>query len=171
MVTLVETVDGCMTGGRIRRVREHLDDEAFCMTYGDGVGDVDIPASIRCHRENNALCTLTAVRPPGRFGAFTLAGADARVDRFQEKPAGDGAWINGGFFVMEPAVLDYIDGDSTVWEKEPMQRLAGEGRLCAYKHHGFWQSMDTLRDRMVLESLWTGSGAPWAVWRNNGVMT
>jgi glucose-1-phosphate cytidylyltransferase len=153
-----------MTGGRLRRVREYVGDETFCMTYGDGVGDVDIPASLAFHREHSALCTMTAVQPPGRFGAFTLGADDAEVTRFHEKPDGDGAWINGGFFVLEPTVLDYIEDDSIVWEKGPMQRLASEGRLCAYKHGGFWQSMDTLRDKMVLEELWTRGAAPWALW-------
>ena len=163
-VTLVDTGENSMTGGRIKRVRDYLDDEVFCMTYGDGVSDVDIPASIALHKKSNTLCTLTAVQPPGRFGAFTLSHADARVAHFDEKPVGDGAWINGGFFVLEPEVLDYIDGDLTTWEKDPMQRLASEGRLCAYKHSGFWQSMDTLRDKMLLEKLWVKGDAPWKLW-------
>jgi glucose-1-phosphate cytidylyltransferase len=163
-VTLVDTGENSMTGGRLMRVRDYLDGETFCMTYGDGVSDVDIPASIEFHRKHKALCTLTAVQPPGRFGAFTLSGTDARISRFQEKPVGDGAWINGGFFVLEPGVFDYIAGDATTWEQDPMQRIASEGKLCAYKHAGFWQSMDTLRDKMVLEELWSKGGAPWAVW-------
>jgi len=163
-VTLVDTGDQCMTGGRLRRVREHLGDETFCMTYGDGVSNVDIPASIEFHRKHKALCTMTAVQPPGRFGAFTLGADEAFVSQFQEKPDGDGAWINGGFFVLEPGVFDYIDGDSTTWEQQPMQRMAADGKLCAYKHAGFWQSMDTLRDRMVLEDHWAGGNAPWALW-------
>jgi glucose-1-phosphate cytidylyltransferase len=163
-VTLVDTGEGSMTGGRLKRVRDYLDDETFCMTYGDGVSDVDIPASIEFHRKNQALCTMTAVQPPGRFGAFTLSGSDAKVAHFHEKPVGDGAWINGGFFVLEPGVLDYIEADSTTWEKEPMQRMANEGKLCAYKHSGFWQSMDTLRDKMLLEEFWAKGGAPWALW-------
>ena len=163
-ITLVDTGEKSMTGGRLRRVREYLDDETFCMTYGDGVSDVDIPASIEFHRKKNTLCTMTAVQPPGRFGAFTLSGNDAKVAHFHEKPVGDGAWINGGFFVMEPSVLDSIEGDSTIWEQQPMRRMANEGRLCAYKHDGFWQSMDTLRDKMLLEELWAKGGAPWALW-------
>jgi glucose-1-phosphate cytidylyltransferase len=153
-----------MTGGRLKRVKNYLDDETFCMTYGDGVSDVDIPASIDFHRKNNALCTLTAVQPPGRFGAFTLGSDETLVSQFHEKPVGDGAWINGGFFVLEPGVFDYIDGDRTTWEQEPMQRLAAEGRLAARKHDGFWQSMDTLRDKMFLEELWAKGNAPWAIW-------
>jgi glucose-1-phosphate cytidylyltransferase len=153
-----------MTGGRLKRVRDYLDDETFCMTYGDGVADVNIPEAIRFHREHAALCTMTAVQPPGRFGAFTLSGSDARVSHFHEKPVGDGAWINGGFFVLEPGVFDYIENDLTTWEREPMQHLANDGKLCAYKHSGFWQSMDTLRDKMVLEELWAKGGAPWALW-------
>jgi glucose-1-phosphate cytidylyltransferase len=166
-VTLVDTGESSMTGGRLRRVREHLGDETFCMTYGDGVSDVDIPASIEFHRKNKALCTLTAVQPPGRFGAFTLARNEPKVTSFHEKPVGDGAWINGGFFVLEPGVFDYIEGDNTTWEQAPMQRLAADGRLCAYKHSGFWQSMDTLRDKMVLEEHWAKGNAPWAVWNGN----
>lgn len=163
-VTLVDTGEGSMTGGRLKRVRDYLDEETFCMTYGDGVSDVDIGATIEFHRSHGALCTLTAVQPPGRFGAFTLAGDDPWLSHFQEKPAGDGAWINGGFFVLEPGVFDYVDGELTVWEQDPMRRLASDGKLCAYQHAGFWQSMDTLRDKMVLEDLWTKGGAPWAVW-------
>lgn len=163
-VTLVDTGETSMTGGRLRRVREYLDDGPFCMTYGDGVSDVDVPACIEYHKNSDALCTLTAVQPPGRFGAFTLAGGNARVSNFQEKPMGDGAWINGGFFVLQPEAIDYIEGDATTWEKEPMQRIASEGRLGAYKHGGFWQSMDTLRDKMVLEELWSSNAAPWRMW-------
>jgi glucose-1-phosphate cytidylyltransferase len=163
-VTLVDTGDSSMTGGRLKRVKNYLDDETFCMTYGDGVSDVDIPASIEFHRKNNALCTLTAVQPPGRFGAFTLGSDETLVSQFHEKPVGDGAWINGGFFVLEPGVFDYIDGDRTTFEQDPMQRLAAAGRLAARKHDGFWQSMDTLRDKMVLEELWAKGNAPWAVW-------
>jgi glucose-1-phosphate cytidylyltransferase len=163
-VTLVDTGEGSLTGGRLKRVAKYLDDETFCMTYGDGVSDVNIPESIEFHKKNKALCTLTAVQPPGRFGAFSLGENDARLSSFHEKPVGDGAWINGGFFVLEPGVLDYIDGDSTTWEKEPMQNLASEGKLCAFKHAGFWQSMDTLRDKMVLEEHWASGNAPWKLW-------
>jgi glucose-1-phosphate cytidylyltransferase len=129
------------------------------------VSDLDIAASIAFHKKNNALCTMTAVQQPGRFGAFTLAGEDPTVTSFHEKPKGDGAWINGGFFVLDPGVFDYIEGDDTTWEQQPMQRIAADGRLCAYKHDGFWQSMDTLRDRMVLEELWAGGNPPWALWQ------
>ncbi len=163
-VTLVDTGEGSLTGGRLKRVAKYLDDETFCMTYGDGVSDVDIAASIAYHKENKALCTLTAVQPPGRFGAFKLGETETHLSSFHEKPVGDGAWINGGFFVLEPKVLDYIDGDSTTWEKEPMQNLASEGKLCAFKHDGFWQSMDTLRDKMVLEEHWASGKAPWKLW-------
>ncbi len=163
-VTLVDTGEGSLTGGRLKRVAKYLDDETFCMTYGDGVSDVNIPESIEFHKKNKALCTLTAVQPPGRFGAFSLGENDAKLSSFHEKPVGDGAWINGGFFVLEPKVLDYIDGDLTTWEKEPMQNLASEGKLCAFKHAGFWQSMDTLRDKMVLEEHWASGKAPWKLW-------
>lgn len=166
-VTLVDTGEKSMTGGRLMRVREHVGHETFCMTYGDGVGDVDIPASIAFHREHNALCTMTAVQPPGRFGAFTLGADEAEVTQFHEKPEGDGAWINGGFFVLEPGVFDYIEDDLTTWEQAPMKRMAADGKLCAYKHTGFWQSMDTLRDRMVLEDHWSTGNAPWALWQEN----
>jgi len=163
-VTLVDTGEGSLTGGRLKRVAKYLDDETFCMTYGDGVSDVNIPESIEFHKKNKALCTLTAVQPPGRFGAFSLREGEAKLASFHEKPVGDGAWINGGFFVLEPEVLDYIDGDTTTWEKEPMQNLASEGKLCAFKHFGFWQSMDTLRDKMVLEEHWASGNAPWKLW-------
>jgi glucose-1-phosphate cytidylyltransferase len=167
-VTLVDTGEDTMTGGRLRRVAHHLDrGETFCLTYGDGVSDVDVSGLLDFHRESGALATLTAVRPPGRFGAFSLAGGDHHVGSFKEKPSGDGdasAWINGGFFVLEPAVLDLIEGDGTVWEREPMERLADCGHLAAYRHTGFWQPMDTLRDKMVLENLWQTGSAPWKVW-------
>lgn len=163
-VTLVDTGEGSLTGGRLKRVAKYLDDETFCMTYGDGVSDVNIPAAIEFHKKNNALCTLTAVQPPGRFGAFKLGESETHLSSFHEKPVGDGAWINGGFFVLEPKVLDYIEGDKTTWEKEPMQNLAAEGKLCAFKHDGFWQSMDTLRDKMVLEEHWASGNAPWKLW-------
>ena len=168
-VTLVDTGDKSMTGGRLGRVREHVGEETFCMTYGDGVSDVDIPASIEFHRKHKALCTMTAGQPPGRSGAFTSGGDQAKGTQFHEKPVGDGAWINGGFFVLEPGVFDYIEGDHTTWEQEPMKRMAADGRLCAYKHSGFWQSMDTLRDKMVLEEHWAKGNAPWALWENNKV--
>ncbi|MGH2920995.1 MAG: glucose-1-phosphate cytidylyltransferase [Gaiellaceae bacterium] len=161
-VTIVDTGEGTMTGGRLRRVREHIGDETFCLTYGDCVTDLDIAKEIEFHREAGALATLAAVQPPGRFGVLSLD--DDRVTSFLEKPAGEGGWVNGGFFVVEPAVLDYIDGDETVWEREPMKRLAQEDKLAAYKHSGFWHPMDTLRDKVVLEEHWASGSAPWKVW-------
>ncbi len=165
-VTLVDTGSETMTGGRLRRVREYLpDNETFCLTYGDGVGNVDIAATIRYHRAQGALATLTAVRQPGRFGVFNLDEADDRVRGFTEKPEGGPTpWVNGGFFVLEPAVFDYIAADATVWEKGPLERLANEGQLAAYRHNGFWQPMDTLRDRNLLEELWQSGHAAWQVW-------
>jgi glucose-1-phosphate cytidylyltransferase len=163
-VTLVDTGERTMTGGRLKRVREYVGEETFCMTYGDGVSDVDLRALIAFHREQGALATLTAAQPPGRFGAFTLAPGQSRIETFREKPEGDGAWVNSGFFVLEPRVMDYIDGDATVWEKEPLEIMAREGKLAAYRHHGFWQPMDTLRDKSVLESLWHSGSPPWKVW-------
>ena len=163
-VTLVDTGEKTMTGGRLGRVRRLLDDETFFMTYGDGVTDLPIQDTLAFHRSHGGLATLTAVQPPGRFGAFTLREGANQVNSFREKPNGDGAWINGGFFVLEPKVLDYISGDDTVWEREPMQSLAQDGQLHAYKHPGFWQSMDTLRDRTVLEEAWASGHAPWKVW-------
>jgi len=163
-VTLVETGDDSMTGGRLKRVRDFVGDEAFCFTYGDGVSNVNISDLIAFHKAQGAVATLTAVQPPGRFGAFKLEHGEDKVSSFKEKPDGDGAWVNSGFFVLEPGVMDYIEGDSTVWEKEPMERLAGAGELTAYRHHGFWQPMDTLRDKHVLEDLWQSGQAPWKVW-------
>jgi glucose-1-phosphate cytidylyltransferase len=162
-VTLIDTGLNTMTGGRLKRVREHLDDEAFFFTYGDGLSDVDLDALLHFHRGQGGLATLTAVQPPGRFGAFTLVDGQTRVHQFREKPHGDAeaAWINGGFFVLEPGVIDYIDGDDTVWEREPMELLAKSGELSAYRHAGFWHPMDTLRDRAVLEDLWSSGAAPW----------
>jgi glucose-1-phosphate cytidylyltransferase len=161
-VTLVDTGDSTMTGGRIKRIKPYLDDEDFCCTYGDGVGDVDIGKLVAFHKEQGRLATLTATQPPGRFGALALQ--NDKVVGFQEKPQGDGAWINGGFFVLSPKVLDYIDGDDTSWEKEPMERLAKAGQLSAYMHKGFWQPMDTLRDKNHLEDLWSSGEAPWKMW-------
>ncbi|GAB3237753.1 glucose-1-phosphate cytidylyltransferase [Hymenobacter seoulensis] len=164
-VTLVDTGQETMTGGRLRRVREYLDNETFCLTYGDGVGDVNIKESIRYHREQGALATLTAVRQPGRFGVFNLQHGSSMVSSFTEKPeGGETPWINGGFFVLEPAVFDYIDGDDTVWEKAPLERLAAAGNLAAYRHAGFWQPMDTLRDKNILEEMWQQGKASWKVW-------
>ena len=161
-VTIVDTGDGTMTGGRIKRLGEYLGDETFCLTYGDCVTDLDITRELEFHRESGALATLTAVQPPGRFGVLSLEGDD--VTSFLEKPAGEGGWVNGGFFVVEPSVLDYIEGDETVWEREPMELLAQQGKLAAYRHAGFWHPMDTLRDRMVLEEMWASSDPPWRVW-------
>jgi glucose-1-phosphate cytidylyltransferase len=160
-VTLVDTGDATMTGGRLKRVAERVsDDDAFCFTYGDGLADVDITALLEFHRANGRLATMTAVQPPGRFGAVELAGD--QVARFAEKPQGDGAWINGGFFVLSPKVVDYIDGDDTVWEERPLEKLAADRQLAAYRHTGFWQPMDTLRDRNHLEQLWASGDAPWS---------
>jgi glucose-1-phosphate cytidylyltransferase len=161
-VTLVDTGEETQTGGRMRRVRQYLDDEDFCMTYGDGVGNVDITALLAFHRAHGTLATLTATQPPGRFGALRMD--DSRVLSFQEKPEGDNAWINGGFFVLSPKVLDYISGDEILWEKEPMERLASEQQMSAYRHSGFWQPMDTLRDKTQLEALWSTGAAPWKNW-------
>ncbi len=163
-VTLVDTGDKTMTGGRLKRVEPYLNGETFCFTYGDGVGDVDITALVSFHREHGRKATMTAVQPPGRFGAFTLASGSDRVSRFHEKPVGDGAWINGGFFVLEPSAVRYVENDSTVWERDPLEALAREGELHAYRHMGFWQPMDTLRDKMLLEELWANGTAPWKVW-------
>ena len=162
-VTLVDTGESTMTGGRLKRVREHLGDEDFCFTYGDGVADVDITRLIAFHSQERRLATLTATQPPGRFGALELDGN--QVLSFQEKPHGDGSWINGGFFVLNPKVIDYIDGDHTSWEREPMERLARERQVNAWFHDGFWQPMDTLRDKNHLEELWASGKAPWRVWR------
>ena len=162
-VTLVDTGEESMTGGRLRRIAAHVaQDDAFCMTYGDGVGDVDIGALIAFHRAHGKQATVTAVTPPGRFGALARQGA--RVDAFMEKPPGDGGTINGGFFVLSPRVLDRIEGDATTWENEPLIGLAREGELMAFDHRGFWQPMDTLRDREQLERLWATGKAPWRVW-------
>ncbi|HEV2150149.1 MAG TPA: glucose-1-phosphate cytidylyltransferase [Longimicrobiaceae bacterium] len=163
-VTLVETGGATMTGGRIKRIRDHVGDETFCMTYGDGVSDVNVTELIEFHRREKVLGTLTAVQPPGRFGAFTLGDDGDRVGGFREKPMGDGAWINGGYFVLEPQVFDYIEGDDTVWEREPMEGLARDGQLAAFRHTGFWHPMDTLRDKTVLTELWESGQAPWKVW-------
>jgi len=163
-VTVVDTGESTMTGGRLKRVQEHIGNETFCFTYGDGVGDVNIAELIAFHKEQNTLATLTATQPPGRFGAMGLEPGENKVSQFLEKPKGDGAWINGGFFVLEPAVINYIENDSTVWEQEPLQKLSIDGQLSAYRHHGFWQPMDTLRDKNYLEGLWSSGKAPWKVW-------
>jgi glucose-1-phosphate cytidylyltransferase len=163
-VTLVDTGDKTMTGGRIKRARDYIGDETFCLTYGDCVGNVDIDALLATHRREKALVTVTAVQPPGRYGALHLDEAENRIHAFVEKPMGDGAWINGGFFVVEPEALDYIDGDETIWEQEPLQRLAADGRLAAYRHRGYWQPLDTLRDKMFLEDEWKSGTPAWKVW-------
>jgi glucose-1-phosphate cytidylyltransferase len=162
-VTLVDTGETTMTGGRLKRVKDYLDDETFCLTYGDGVGNINIKDAIKLHRDEGSLATLTAVQPPGRFGAFTL-GNDTHIKNFHEKPHGDGAWVNGGYFVLEPGVIDHIEGDATVWESEPLETLAKAGQLTAYRHYDFWQPMDTLRDRKYLEDLWSSGEAPWKIW-------
>jgi glucose-1-phosphate cytidylyltransferase len=162
-VTLVDTGENTMTGGRLKRVRDYLGDEDFCFTYGDGVSNVNITASIAFHRQQKTLATLTGAQPPGRFGALNLD-VD-RVTSFEEKPHGDGAWINGGYFVLSPKVIDLIEDDSTIWERGPMEKLARDGQLSAYLHSGFWQPMDTLRDKNHLEELWQSGKAPWKVWK------
>jgi glucose-1-phosphate cytidylyltransferase len=162
-VTLVETGEETQIGGRIKRILPYLDgDSEFCLTYGDGVGNVDISKAIEQHRKAGVLATVTGTQPPGRFGSLRYEGE--RVTGFQEKPLGDGGWINGGFFVLSPKVGDYIDGDASVWEREPMERLAAEGQLGVYFHDGFWQPMDTLRDKNQLEGLWNSGRAPWKSW-------
>ena len=163
-VTLVDTGDKSMTGGRIKRIQEYIENSPFCLTYGDGVSNVNIRELIEFHVKQKKLATLTAVQPPGRFGAFTLEKDHNSISTFREKPNGDGAWVNGGFFVLQPEVMNYIEGDHTVWEKEPMERLAREDQLSAFRHSGFWQPMDTLRDRMYLEDLWAKDKAPWKIW-------
>jgi glucose-1-phosphate cytidylyltransferase len=161
-VTLADTGEGTLTGGRIKRVSSYVGNETFCMTYGDGVGDVDISALIDFHRSHGKLATVTAIRQPGRFGVLDMDGSS--ITAMREKPTGDDNWINGGFFVLEPGALDYIEGDSTVWERDPMARLAADGQLMAYRHEGFWQPMDTLRERNMLEELWASGKAPWKTW-------
>jgi glucose-1-phosphate cytidylyltransferase len=162
-VTLVDTGDESMTGGRLLRVSEYIkDEEAFCFTYGDGVGDIDITASIEFHRQHGKAATLTAVYPPGRFGSLEIDGQSVKA--FKEKPRGDGAMINGGFFVLGPQVLSYLENDLTVWEQEPLSGLAVDEALMAFKHEGFWQPMDTLRDKQHLEALWADGNAPWKSW-------
>jgi glucose-1-phosphate cytidylyltransferase len=162
-VTLVDTGDNTMTGGRLKRVASYLqNEEAFCFTYGDGVADVDITSLISFHARHGKLATVTAVQPPGRYGA--LVRDTSGVSGFQEKPPGDGAWINGGFFVLHPSVMDYIEGDQSSWEGGALETLAASGQLDAYEHRGFWQPMDTLRDKNQLEELWQSGRAPWKCW-------
>lgn len=161
-VTLVDTGETTLTGGRLKRVADYIGSESFCLTYGDGVADIDIGALVDFHEKHGNKATVTAIQPPGRYGALSLDGS--AVSSFQEKPAGDGAWINGGFFVLEPAVLDLIEGDDYSWESTPLMQLADEGSLQAFQHRGFWQAMDTLRDKNQLEDLWAAGDAPWKVW-------
>jgi glucose-1-phosphate cytidylyltransferase len=161
-VTLVDTGEQTMTGGRLKRVRKYLDDEDFCFTYGDGLSNVDIAKLVAFHKGHKTLATVTAVQPPGRFGHLKLD--QQKITDFNEKPEGDGAWISAGYFVLSPKVIDYIEGDATAWERAPMERLAKEGNLSAYLHRGFWQPMDTLRDKIALEDMWNTEKAPWKVW-------
>ncbi len=161
-ITLVNTGDNTQTGGRLRRVRDYLGNEDFCMTYGDGVGDINIQEQLQFHRSHGGLATITATQPPGRFGVLEMD--ERRVAGIREKPQGDGAWINGGFFVLSPRVLDYLENDDTIWERGPLERLAAERQLFAYKHGGFWHPMDTLRDKTYLEDLWATGQAPWKQW-------
>ena len=162
-VTLVDTGLETMTGGRLKRVREYIGDETFCMTYGDGLSDVNIRSLVAFHEKQKTLATVTAVQPAARFGALQIAD-DHKVGAFEEKPKGDGHWINGGFFVLEPKVLDYIEGDATIWERAPLERLAAEGQLSAFRHDGFWQAIDTLRDKTYVEELCATGKPPWKVW-------
>ena len=161
-ITLIDTGDTTQTGGRLKRVREYLDEEIFCLTYGDGVGNIDIKALLDYHREQGAIATVTAVQAPSRFGSITLE--DNHVLSFEEKPSDEKSWINGGFFVLSRGVFNYIENDGTIWERSPMEALARDKSLAAYKHHGFWQPMDTLRDKLSLEDLWKSGNAPWKVW-------
>ncbi len=161
-VTLVNTGELTQTGGRLKRVARYLGEGSFCFTYGDGVAAVDIRSLVEFHRRQGRVATVTAVQPPGRFGALDIDGQT--ITRFEEKPHGDGSWVNGGFFVLEPAALDYIEGDETVWERRPLERLAADGQLSAYTHRGFWQPLDTLRDKLKLEELWQSGNPPWKVW-------
>jgi len=162
-VTLIDTGERTQTGGRLRRVRRFVEkDPLFCFTYGDGLGNIDIGASIAFHRKQGVLSTLTAVQPPGRFGSLSVE--KNRITAFQEKPPGDGAWINGGYFVLSPKVLDLIEGDDTIWERQPLERLAGDGQLAAYRHLSFWHAMDSLRDKALLNDLWDRGQAPWKIW-------
>ncbi len=162
-VTLIDTGPATMTGGRLKRVLQYVDGDEFCFTYGDGVADIDLPALIEFHRGQDRLATVTAVQPSGRFGALDIEGDSIR--RYEEKPKGDGGWINGGFFVLSPKVGEYIEDDSTVWEQQPLQRLAEEDQLSAYRHQGFWHAVDTVRDKRHLQELWDSGSAPWKLWQ------
>lgn len=164
-VTLAETGDDSMTGGRLKRVQKYVGNETFCFTYGDGLTDLNISETIAFHKRQKATATMTAIQPPGRFGALALSDDQTKVIRFHEKPKGDGAWVNGGYFVLEPKVFEYIDNDATIWEQEPLKTLAHTGQLSVYKHEGYWQNMDTLRDKMILEKLWMQGNPPWKVWQ------
>ena len=161
-VTLLETGDNTMTGGRIKKAKKYIDKETFCMTYGDGLADINIYELIDFHRSSKTIATVTAIQPPGRYGAVEIQ--EGVVRKFQEKPAGDGSWINGGFFVLEPEIFDMIDHDETVWENEPLRLMVEKRQLSAYKHNGFWQAMDTLREKNYLEELWANGNAPWKLW-------
>ena len=161
-VTLIDTGNETQTGGRVKRVKDYIGDETFCLTYGDGIGKIEIEESIKFHKKMGKLATLTGVLPPGRFGSLKIQ--DDLITSFMEKPLGDGAWVNGGFFVLEPKVLDYIDGDSTVWEKEPINRLVTDNEVAVFKHNDFWQGIDTLRDKNMIQKLWDSGNAPWKVW-------
>ena len=161
-ITLVDTGSNTQTGGRIKRIQEYINEDTFCMTYGDGVSSINISELLSFHKKHGKYATMTAVQPPGRFGALELEGAS--VTKFLEKPAGEGGWINGGFFVLNRGIFDYIDGDLTLWEKEPLERIAKDNQLEAFKHYGFWQPMDTLRDKNYLEELWGSNRAPWKSW-------
>lgn len=163
-VTLVDTGENTMTGGRLKRVADYIGNETFCFTYGDGVSDIDIKKLVDFHKSQKTMATITAVQPPGRFGIINIHEEHDKITSFKEKPDGDGSWINAGYFVLEPGVLDYISDDSTVWEQEPMQKLAREGNMSAYKYSGFWHAMDNLRDKHILEELWKSGKAPWKVW-------
>jgi len=164
VVTLVDTGEKTMTGGRLKRVKEYVkDDEAFCFTYGDGLSNIDISKLVEFHKKHGKHATLTAVRPPGRYGALKF-GTNDRVDYFQEKPEGDGSWVNGGFFVLNPAVIERIKDDQSSWENEPLSGLAKDKQLCAFKHDGFWKPMDTLREKIQLKELWSTGNAPWKIW-------
>lgn len=161
-ITLVDTGINTMTGGRLKKVQEHVDNETFCLTYGDGVANIDIKKLVDFHKKSKTYATLTGVQPPGRFGILDIT--NEKVIKFDEKPSGDGDWINGGFFVLEPEIFNYIDNDTTIWEKEPLQKLATENQLSVFKHTGFWQPLDAIRDKNYLEDLWNSEKAPLKIW-------
>jgi glucose-1-phosphate cytidylyltransferase len=162
-ITLVDTGLETMTGGRIKRIKKYVESQTFMLTYGDGVGDIDINTLLRFHKNHGKMCTVTSVQPSGRFGAICLDDSGL-VNSFAEKPKGDGSWVNGGFFVCQPEVFDYLGGDKTIWEREPMEMIAAQGQMMAYRHDGFWKPMDTLRDKLELEKLWQTGAAPWKIW-------